>query len=49
MYHSDHSLKYLNWNLEKGVSLFEGKFKTGKFRFQSENIYLMILLHINER
>lgn len=29
--------------------MFEGTFSRGKYRFQAENIYMMILLHIAEQ
>jgi hypothetical protein len=39
----------LQWKLDRGTSLFEGRFLKGKWRFQAENIYLIILLHLNEQ
>ena len=46
-YHEDYA-KYLSWKIEKGFSLFEGNFKTGKHRFQSENVFMILLFHIAE-
>lgn len=48
MFHSEYEFRYLNWKSEKGFSLFEGNFKEGKFRFQSENLFMMLLFHISE-
>lgn len=45
LYHEEFS-RYLNLKIEKGFSLFQGNFKAGKFRFQSQNIFLMLLFHI---
>ena len=39
----------LRWKLEKGTSLFEGQLRKGKFRFQAENILMVMLLHIDEQ
>ena len=39
----------LKLKFDKGTSLFEGRFPTAKVKFQAENSYLMILLHLSER
>ena len=38
----------LRWKLERGTSLFEGQLRKGKFRFQAENILMVLLLHLQE-
>jgi len=48
-YHNQYDYRYLKWRLERGTSLFDGKLNKGKYRFQAENIYMMILLHISEQ
>lgn len=48
-YHQKFDYRFLSWKLERGTSMFEGTFSRGKYRFQAENIYMMILLHIAEQ
>lgn len=39
----------LKLKFDKGTSLFEGRFPSAKVKFQAENSYLMILLHLSEK
>lgn len=48
IFHEQSAHRYLNWKLERGFSMFEGRFPGGKYRFQSENVFMMLLFHISE-
>ncbi len=48
-YHKQYDYRSLRWKLERGTSLFEGRLAKGKYRFQAENIYMIILFHISEQ
>lgn len=39
----------LKLRLDRGTSLFEAKYPNFKVRFQAENCYLFLLLHLSEQ